>query len=483
MRRFTRIPARALRALLACAGLIGFAPAAVAQVEGSLDPGFGAVTIQTLRPASLTYSASALQPDGKLLLTGVGSTADAQCAQRSSTAIARLNPDGSLDAGFGDLASPGRTVLLGFCQEILDLRALALQADGKILLGGGRTYANGRSEAVVIRLNPDGSIDGSFGVAGLATLLRPINLAPSDRVHGLVVLPGSPLRILAVGGGSDTAGTAAIAFVLDAQGQLVEAGNHQDPGGPRYRRETVSRPAVFCGSLFDQVRVGASANSVYAAALAACQDQPGQPLEFATVLFRFDPLAGSPAERAAFAFDPAAVLDANGFQTGGANLNIGAMEFDAGAGRIWLAGAQVPLASPPRSGVAALDLNLQPDTRVLGGDGRHLVAISGYVVDAFVTQPDGRLVLAGKLLDVNGWLGVHRLFASSGAPDNSFGPDVPSLAILPQPTPNPVAYGLHRVPSNGRLLLAAASAANGASGQLIAFGLVGRSGLFASGFE
>ena len=95
-------------------------------------------------------SALAVQPDGNLVI--VGETRHA--AEAANVAVARLNPDGSPDLGFG-----------GDGTRVIDLfgddrgQAVALQPDGKILVAGfGGAFGNAMT---VTRLNPDGSTDMS----------------------------------------------------------------------------------------------------------------------------------------------------------------------------------------------------------------------------------------------------------------------------------------------------------------------------------
>ncbi len=66
--------------------------------------------------------------------------------------IGRLNADGSLDSSFNPGA--GASAPWVFC--------LAAQADGKILVGGGFTNLVGQTRIGIGRLNADGSLDGSF---------------------------------------------------------------------------------------------------------------------------------------------------------------------------------------------------------------------------------------------------------------------------------------------------------------------------------
>ncbi len=82
----------------------------------------------------------ALQQDGKLLF-----------AQDSGNYIKRLNSDGSLDSGFSTVANNY-------------VRAIAVQPDGKLLLGGYFTAVNGVVSNRLVRLNSDGSSDTSFNI-------------------------------------------------------------------------------------------------------------------------------------------------------------------------------------------------------------------------------------------------------------------------------------------------------------------------------
>lgn len=66
--------------------------------------------------------------------------------------IVRLNTDGSLDTSF----SPPGT---GFDNAIL---TLSIQPDGKIVVGGMFKYFNGISQNRILRLNADGSLDTNF---------------------------------------------------------------------------------------------------------------------------------------------------------------------------------------------------------------------------------------------------------------------------------------------------------------------------------
>jgi len=72
------------------------------------------------------------------------------------TNIARLNPDGTLDLGF--LAEVNAPVV-----------DLALQPDGKILIAGGFTALSGLPCNAVGRLHPDGTVDSTFNILSNAS--------------------------------------------------------------------------------------------------------------------------------------------------------------------------------------------------------------------------------------------------------------------------------------------------------------------------
>jgi uncharacterized delta-60 repeat protein len=86
-------------------------------------------------------------PDGKSLLYGYFNRVNGVAKE----ALVRLNNDGSLDNTFNAVFSSG-----------ISIASLALQADGKILVGGSFTAISGTPINHIARLNPDGSLDTSF---------------------------------------------------------------------------------------------------------------------------------------------------------------------------------------------------------------------------------------------------------------------------------------------------------------------------------
>lgn len=109
----------------------------------------------------------ALQADGKLVVA-------------NTTQIARLNQDGSLDNSF----TVGSTTNGAF-------HSLALQSDGKVLLGGSFTSYNGQNKAYYLRLNTDGSVDNGFTTLPLIF----VSSHPNIDIRSIAVQPDKKILI------------------------------------------------------------------------------------------------------------------------------------------------------------------------------------------------------------------------------------------------------------------------------------------------
>ena len=95
-----------------------------------------------------------MQADGKILVGGYFTTLGGQPRNN----FGRLNPDGTLDPTF----NPGVVGHVDDEDEDPYVSSLALQADGKILVGGGFTTLGGQTRNSIGRLNPDGTLDPTF---------------------------------------------------------------------------------------------------------------------------------------------------------------------------------------------------------------------------------------------------------------------------------------------------------------------------------
>jgi uncharacterized delta-60 repeat protein len=147
-------------------------------VDGSLDTSFDADGLRTIS-VGLRASAKSLvlQADGKLVLVG-----QTFAANDYDFALVRLNADGSLDTGFGVTGIV--TTNLGSDDFA---NGAVVQSDGKIVVAG----ASG-SDFAIARYNPNGSLDTSFGTADntppLAISFSPANTANQVKVGANLVV-------------------------------------------------------------------------------------------------------------------------------------------------------------------------------------------------------------------------------------------------------------------------------------------------------
>ncbi|MFD4597320.1 calcium-binding protein [Streptomyces sp. NPDC058464] len=219
--------------------------------DGTLDTSFGGdgrVTTPVnnmIPPEELQWSeahAVALQPDGKIVVAGGSWRGYENCCWFT---VARYNTDGTLDTGFGggdgrvftDFGTPeeamdvavqpdGRIVAAGYVggqaavarylsdgtldtsfsgdgmvttdpspspEEGGDVRALALQPDGKIVVAG--QVGTTRFDFSLIRYNGDGSLDTGFGSGGI----QRTDFGDYDTAEALAIQPDG--KIVAAGGG------------------------------------------------------------------------------------------------------------------------------------------------------------------------------------------------------------------------------------------------------------------------------------------
>jgi uncharacterized delta-60 repeat protein len=154
--------------------------------DGSLDTAFDP-------NANDAVVALALQPDGKLVLGGFFTTLSPNGGVAlTRNNIARLNADGSVDTVFDPNASNV-------------VWALALQPDGKLVLGGyfSSLSPNGGGAITrnyIARLNADGSVDGAFDPHANGTSVYALALQPD----GKLVLGGDFTSLSPNGGGALT---------------------------------------------------------------------------------------------------------------------------------------------------------------------------------------------------------------------------------------------------------------------------------------
>jgi uncharacterized delta-60 repeat protein len=122
---------------------------------GAIDSGFGqnGYTVRDARDFGATPVAVAVEGNGQIVMLDQTAT---------GYAVLRFNADGSLDTTFGNQGEI--TATFGSGTSVVDLAVLA---NGQIVVGGDHTSGQ-QTFLDVTRLNSDGSLDTTFGNAGLA---------------------------------------------------------------------------------------------------------------------------------------------------------------------------------------------------------------------------------------------------------------------------------------------------------------------------
>ena len=206
-------------------GVNGYAVANVARLNtnGTTDIGFDAGL-----GANNSVETVALQTDGRILIGGLFDDVDG--LQRNL--FARLQSDGHLDEEFYDeMDLNGNSVA-----------CLALQPDGRILVGGAFTSVNGFTRRNIVRFNPcDGSLDMSF------------SNTPNSSVYAVVPQPDG--RILIGGGFASVNGTNSFRFARIEKNGAYDASfnvgvGFSDPADPNVHAILIASNKTLAGGMF-----------------------------------------------------------------------------------------------------------------------------------------------------------------------------------------------------------------------------------------
>jgi uncharacterized delta-60 repeat protein len=125
--------------------------------DGTLDSSFGnggKVTTDLSGGSSETGAAVAVQSDGRIVVVGRAASSG---GSDTDFGVVRYLPDGRPDGSFA-------TTTFGLVEG--DARDVAIQSDGKVVVEGSANFS-GSFRYVLARLNSDGTLDKGFGVSGL----------------------------------------------------------------------------------------------------------------------------------------------------------------------------------------------------------------------------------------------------------------------------------------------------------------------------
>ncbi len=395
--------------------------------DGSLDASFDP-------NANNQIYAIAVQTDGKIVIGGAFTTLQPNGAAAATTRnhIARLNADGSLDAGFNPNAN-GTFVGQVYC--------VAVQSDGRIVIGGAFStlQPNGAATATtrnhIARLNADGSLDTGFNpnasaavdaialqtngqivIGGAFSTLQPNGAAnPTIRSHVARLNTDGT-----VDGGFDPSPNASIgALAVQADGKILFSGTFTmlSPNGAATPSSRSNLARVNSDGTLDTA-FGPNPSSVVNAIVL----QSDGKILLGGAFFQLFPIGATTGT----AFEHVARLNVDGSIDGSFDpssngiVNAIAVQKD---GRIVLGGnftqlfANAAVATSQRNNIArvnpdgSLDVTFNPDD-----NGRILT---------LARQPDGSVLLGGTLTSVGGVTRTNLArISATGVLDASFNPTV-----------------------------------------------------------
>jgi uncharacterized delta-60 repeat protein len=407
------------RLLLVLTGLLLSISSLQAQNPGELDLTFNAEGVNYGVGADGTVRTTALQPDGKILIGGDFFFYNGISRDR----IARLNSDGSLDTSFNPGTGANTWVT-----------TIALQPDGKILIGGNFTSYNGTTRNRIARLNSDGSLDTSFNPGtGANNTVWTIALQPEGKIlvgGAFTSYNGTPrnyITRLNSDGSLDTSfnpgtGTNDTVYTIALQpdGKILIGGQFTFYNGASTNR--IARLNAD-GSLDTSFNSGTGANStVWTIAL-----QPDGKILLGGYFTSYN---GTPVNYI-FRVNTDGSLDTSFNPGTGASSQVWTIALQAD-GKILIGGNFTSYNGTSSHFIARLNADGSLDTSFNPGTG------ASNPVDTITFQSDGKILIGGYFTYYNGsWRNNIARLNADGSPDTSFNPStgpsgpVHTLAIQP----------------------------------------------------
>lgn len=202
--------------------------------DGTLDQGFGTgadgiprgFVVISLGDTDDFATTVALQPDGHIVVGGYH-----KAGNGTDMVALRVAPDGTPDTRFGKAKNGILTVSLGDGSE--DVRGMAVTADGRIVLAGNMVGKDGSTNMVVVRLNADGTPDTRFAPGSGQTPdgFNAVELGTGqDVVDDMALASDGKIVLVGTHGAKGSANIAVIR--LDPDGALDQSFGTADDGTP-----------------------------------------------------------------------------------------------------------------------------------------------------------------------------------------------------------------------------------------------------------
>ena len=383
--------------------LVSLATICQSGAQGTLDASFG-----TGRGAQDAVQALAVQPDGKIMVVG---NFDDINGTTNSLGIARLNTNGTVDKGF----HPGKSVDFA-------IYAVAIQPDGKIIIGGGFTMYQGASRNGLARINPDGSLDSTYSPgSGVNDLITSIAMQPDRKavIAGYFTTYNGTARSgiarINTNGILDTtfnprAGVdyAVDSVVVQTDGKILLGGGFTTYNGASRRGVARLNASGLVDTAF--VPYGTSVDNLVRVVAA----QPDGKVLIGGDFTSFNGVSRSGIAR----LNVNGTLDTSFNPGTGANGSVYSLAVQPN-GKILVAGSFSLFGGVPHTNIARLLPNGALDVNFSTGADAAVVAVA--------LQPDGKAVIGGQFRSINAASNVRlaRLLLSDTAP----APDISAFSI------------------------------------------------------
>ncbi len=305
-------------------------------------------------------SAIAMQPDSMILIGGNFS----QVKGRFSPMLARLFPNGSIDTTFN--TPLGSIINFGNNPYIT---SIALQPDGKILIGGLFFPSAGNTGRVgIMRLMPNGTLDASFAPSGANNVVNGIAVQST----GSIVVVGQFTQFNGIGRNRIT--------LLTSSGATANFANNGTLANGTINTLKLQSQNIIIGGAFTNYQAG--------------------------IRQRVGRVLGSGPARGGG--------DGTFNSLNGANNTVRAIAFQPASSNIFIAGEFTTYAGTSRSKIALLSFNGVLNTTFVPP------AIQGNI-SSIAVQDDQKVIIAGDFTTVGGQVrnGLARLNAN-GSLDTTF---------------------------------------------------------------
>ncbi|HEX4245428.1 MAG TPA: hypothetical protein VHY77_07680, partial [Acidimicrobiales bacterium] len=166
--------------------------------DGTLDTSFGSGGVVDTPVGGTAGTAFGVAVQGNGNIVAAGQSGDDNGGDHLSVALTRYTGTGALDSSFGT----GGIVTTPLGTQDAAGHGVALQSDGRIVVGGYFQAAVSANDLAVLRYNTDGSLDSSFGTGGASL----VNTGGADDFGNAVALEPGSLGAIVVAGSDQPSG-------------------------------------------------------------------------------------------------------------------------------------------------------------------------------------------------------------------------------------------------------------------------------------